>query len=280
MEKDIEKFIKVLNKEGLKDVTINKYVGDIDLFYKFIKLKEDKEFEEVKEGNINIQLDNYISYLEKEKYKPSTINGKIVILNKYLKVLGIEYRHKYLKIQKKLYIENVLTEGEYRRLLDQCKRNKRDEVIIRTLANTGVRVSELLSLTIHDINKKEIYVKGKGGKYREIIISPQLRKMLNEYVNKYRKDTDEEKLFTGNRGALTRDAINKILSKYAKKAHIRKSKAHPHSCRHFFGKRLAQNGESLDMIKTYLGHENITTTSIYTQRSKDELEKSLERNFI
>lgn len=280
MDKNILKFIKIQQEEGLKDVTINKYVGDIKLFYKFIRLRKDKEIEELNQDHIKVQFDNYIKHLEKEKYKPSTINGKIIIINKYLKTLGFECRHKYLKVQKKLYIENVLTEGEYRRLLDQCKKNKRDEVIIRTLANTGLRVSELLSLTIHDINKREIYVKGKGGKYREIIISPQLRKMLNEYVKDYRKNTDEEKLFTGKRGALTRDAINKMIYKYAKKGHIKKSRAHPHSCRHFFGKRLAENGESLDMIKTYLGHENITTTSIYTQRRKEELERSLEKNFI
>lgn len=280
MQDNIQMFINNQQSEGLNEVTINKYVGDIKQFFKFIKLKQDKEIEQLSPEEINIQFSNYIRHLEKEKYKPSTINGKIIIINKYLKVLGVECRHQYLKVQKKLYIENVLTEGEYRRLLEQCKGNKRDEVIIRTLANTGLRVSELLSLTIYDLNKKEIYVKGKGGKYREIIISPQLREMLNEYIKNDRQKTDREKLFTGKRGALTRDAINKMISKYAKKGHIKKVKAHPHSCRHFFGKRLAENGESLDMIKTYLGHENISTTAIYTQRSKEELERSLERNFI
>lgn len=280
MKNSIDKFIDNEKNEGLNEITIKKYVGDIKQFYKFIKLKEDKEIDELSNEEINAQFDNYIKHLEKQRYKPSTINGKIIIINKYLKVLEVECRHKYLKVQKKLYIENVLTEGEYKRLLEQCKGNNRDELIIRTLANTGLRVSELLSLTIHDINKKEIYVKGKGGKYREIIISPQLRDMLKSYIKDYRQNTDSEKLFTGRRGALTRDAINKIISKYAKKGHVKKAKAHPHSCRHFFGKRLAENGESLDMIKTYLGHENISTTAIYTQRSKEELEKSLERNFI
>lgn len=280
VQNNIQLFIENQQSEGLIEITISKYVSDIKQFYRFVKLKEDKEIEELSQQEIKVQFDNYIKHLEKEKYKPSTINGKISIINKYLKVLGVECRHKYLKVQKKLYIENVITEGEYNRLLEQCKGNKRDELIIKTLANTGLRVSELLSLVIHDVDKEDIHVKGKGGKYREIIIPPQLREMLKAYIKDYRKDTDREKLFTGTRGALTRDAINKMLSKYAKKGHVKKVKAHPHSCRHFFGKRLAQNGESLDMIKTYLGHENITTTAIYTQRSKEELERSLEKNFI
>lgn len=279
MDKSINEFIRSTKEEGLTEVTINKYVSDIKQFHKFIKLKLDKNFEELSQREVKEQLENYIKSLEKRQYKPSTINGKIVIINKYLKVLGIECIHKYLKVQKKIYVENVLTEGEYKRIIEQCN-NKRDELIIQMLVNTGVRVSELLSLTIQDINRKDIYIKGKGSKYREIIISPQLRQKIREYIKEYRLDTDKEKLFTGKRGALKRDAVNKMLLKYAKKAHVRKEKAHPHSCRHLFGKRLADKGISLDIIQTCLGHENITTTAIYTKRSKEELERTLENNFI
>ncbi len=279
MDKSINEFIRSAKEEGLTEVTINKYVSDIKQFHKFIKLKLDKNFKELSQQEVKEQLESYIKSLEKRQYKPSTINGKIVIINKYLKVLGIECIHKYLKVQKKIYVENVLTEGEYKRIIEQCN-NKRDELIIQMLVNTGVRVSELLSLTIQDINRKDIYIKGKGSKYREIIISPQLRQKIREYIKEYRLDTDKEKLFTGKRGALKRDAVNKMLLKYAKKAHVRKEKAHPHSCRHLFGKRLADKGISLDIIQTCLGHENIATTAIYTKRSKEELERTLENNFI
>lgn len=279
MDKSINEFIRSAKEEGLTEVTINKYVSDIKQFHKFIKLKLDKNFKELSQEEVKEQLESYIKSLEKRQYKPSTINGKIVIINKYLKVLGIECIHKYLKVQKKIYVENVLTEGEYKRIIEQCN-NKRDELIIQMLVNTGVRVSELLSLTIQDINRKDIYIKGKGSKYREIIISPQLRQKIREYIKEYRLDTDKEKLFTGKRGALKRDAVNKMLLKYAKKAHVRKEKAHPHSCRHLFGKRLADKGISLDIIQTCLGHESIATTAIYTKRSKEELERTLENNFI
>ena len=113
MDKSINEFIRSAKEEGLTEVTINKYVSDIKQFHKFIKLKLDKNFKELSQQEVKEQLESYIKSLEKRQYKPSTINGKIVIINKYLKVLGIECIHKYLKVQKKIYVENVLTEGEY-----------------------------------------------------------------------------------------------------------------------------------------------------------------------
>lgn len=71
-----------------------------------------------------------------------------------------------------------------------------------------------------------------------------------------------------------------MLFKYAKKAHIKKEKAHPHSLRHLFGKNLAERRVSLDVIKTFMGHEDIRTTAIYTKRTREELVDTLELNVI
>lgn len=280
MQRDIDEFIENQHEEKLNYKTIDKYVSDIQQFYKFIEIKEDRALKDLSEKELKIQLDKYKKYLEKENYKPSTINGKIIVINKYFKFLGLNCRGKYVKVQKTVYISNVITEGEYKRLLEQCKNNQRDRAIIITLANTGLRVSELLSLKVSDINKKSIFINGKGDKYRELFLTAQLKEILNRYIKEYRKDTDTELLFTGSRGALQRQAINKMLLKYAKKGHVKKDKAHPHSLRHWFGKRLAEKGTSLDVIQTYLGHENISTTAIYTKRTKEELERNLENNFI
>ncbi|WP_327443932.1 tyrosine-type recombinase/integrase [Clostridium tarantellae] len=272
-----------LNKElekGLNKKTVNKYASDLKQFCNFIKFKEDIDIKNLDHSVIQKNLNMYISYLEKQNYKPSTINGKIIIINKYFKFLEIDCYGKCVKIQKKIYIDNVITEGEYKRLLDQCRNNYRDKAIIMTLANTGLRVSELLSLKIDDVKKINVFVKGKGGKYREVFLSNQLKNILKEYIKEYRLNTDNTLLFTGYRGPLKRQAINQMLSKYAKKGHISKNKAHPHSLRHLFGKRLAESGVSLDLIQTYLGHENISTTAIYTKRTKEELERTLEYNFI
>ncbi|NFO48593.1 integrase [Clostridium botulinum] len=280
MKKGIEEFIQSQHEENLNDKTISKYISDIQQLFKFVEIKEDRLLQDLSNNEMKVQLDKYIKYLEKQKYKPSTINGKIITINKYLKFLGVDHRGKYVKVQKKVYIDNVITEGEYKRLLEQCKNNLRDRAIIITLANTGLRISELLSLKVGDINNKSIFIKGKGAKYREIFLTGQLKEILNKYIKEYRKNTDKELLFTGSRGALQRQAINKMLWKYAKRGHVNKEKAHPHSLRHWFGKRLAEKGTSLDVIQTYLGHENISTTAIYTKRTKEELERNLENNFI
>lgn len=280
MDNKLDEFTRRQHEENLKSKTIKQYISDINKFYDFIKLTEDRLFQELSDEDIKIQVNKYVKHLEKQRYKPATINGKIITINKYLKFLGLEHRGKYVKVQKKVYIDNVITEGEYRRLLEQCKDNFRDRAIIMTLANTGLRISELLSLRVNDISKKSIYIKGKNDKYREIFLTSQLKEVLNKYIQEYRKSTDKELLFTGNRGALKRQAVNKMLLKYAKKGHVKKEKAHPHSLRHWFGKRLAEKGISLDVIQTYLGHENISTTAIYTKRTKEELERNLENNFI
>lgn len=278
----LERYIKFELLNGLTETTVKKYKTDIEGFIRYAKEKEGaKNIEELSEEQMKRILKLYINKLEKEKYKPSTINGKVVIINKFLKFIGIEVKGKGVKTQKKVYIDNVITEGEYIRLIEQCK-NYRDKAIIITLANTGIRVSELLSLTVDNIKSIKdhtILIKGKN-KYREVFFSTKVISILNKYIEEHRMQTDDRALFTGKQGALQRQAINKILRKYAKKGHVKKNKAHPHSLRHFFGKRLAEQGVSLDVIQIYLGHENITTTAIYTKRSKSELLGTLEREFV
>ena len=279
----LERYIDFELLNGLTETTVKKYKTDIEKFIKYIEVKENlKDIEELEEEQLKKLLKSYIKKLENDKYKPSTINGKVVIINKFLKFIGSEVKGKGVRTQKKIYIDNVFTEGEYKRLLEQCKGNCRDMAIIVTLANTGVRVSELLSLTVNEIKgirDNTILIKGKN-KYREVFFSNKVINVLNNYIENHRLNTDERALFTGKKGALKRQAINKMLQKYARRGHIKKYKAHPHSLRHFFGKRLAEQGVSLDVIQIYLGHENITTTSIYTKRSKRELLGTLEREFI
>ncbi|EDT23579.1 tyrosine-type recombinase/integrase [Clostridium perfringens] len=275
----LNEFIRYEFDRGLTLETTKRYEREIKCFLKFIKIKTDKELSDLLEDEIKMCLKKYKMNLEKEKYKPSTINGKIIIINKFLRFCEIEVKEKCVKIQKKPYITNVLSESEYLRLLNVCD-NFRDKVIIRVLANTGLRVSELLSLEIREIYNGDIQIKGKGAKYRECFCSSEIIKLIKQYIETERLGTDKSKVFTGRKGALKRQAINKMLFKYAKKAHIKKEKAHPHSLRHLFGKNLAERRVSLDVIKTFMGHEDIRTTAIYTKRTREELVDTLELNII
>ena len=276
MNDKLEKFIESEIENDLDIKTVQKYESIIKDFinylYNFVEDLEDPK-------NIKKNFKSYISSLENKNYKPSTINLKITVINKFLRFINIDYSMKYLKQQKKLYISNVISESDYKRMLDVVT-DKRDRAIIILLANTGLRVSEALSLTTDIIKDDVILVKGKKGKYREVFLSYRLKEILKDYIENYRIKSSRNKLFTGRKGALKRQSINKILLKYAKKARIRKDKAHPHALRHLFGKRLADKGISLDVIATYLGHEDIKTTVIYTKRNRNELINVLDENFI
>ena len=281
MTDEILNFLNSESTNGLSEGTLKKYQIDINLFFEYMEHKQNiKSLNSVTDEEGQKIIDRYINYLKREGYKPSTINGKIVSLNKFLKYLGYEFKAKAIKIQNKMYIENIISEREFEKLIRACKDNKRDYTIIMTLANTGLRISELLSLTINDTKKESIYIYGKGGKGRELILSPQLKKILNDYIENYRMKTHKRLLFTGERGALKRNAINKMLLKYQKKTGISKDKMHPHSFRHFYAKYLINKGVGLDVIQTLLGHENINTTAIYTKSSKKELISIINNNFV
>lgn len=275
----LNEFVNSEFNKGLSNETIKRYKREVESFLKFIRLKLDKNLDELSECEIKLYLKKYKSLLEKEKYKPTTINGKLIIINKFFRFCDINVKEQGIKIQRKPYITNVLNKNEYLRMLSVCT-NLRDKAIIKMLANTGLRVSELLNLDISDIYNGNIQIKGKGKKYRECFCSDKIIKLLKDYIETERLQTDKKKVFTGKKGALKRQAVNKILLKYAQKAHIKKEKAHPHSLRHLFGKNLAENRVSLDVIQTFLGHEDIRTTAIYTKRTKEELKDTLESNII
>lgn len=277
MNDKLKIFIESEIENDLNIKTVQKYESIIKDFINYL-YNVGEDLENPKELKKNFKA--YISSLENKNYKPSTINLKIVIINKFLRFINLECTMKCLKQQKKLYISNIITESDYIRLLDVVK-DKRDRAIIILLANTGLRVSEALSLTTDIIKDDVILVKGKKGKYREVFLSYKLKEILKDYIENYRiKNHSTNKLFIGRKGALKRQSINKMLLKYARKARIRKDKAHPHALRHLFGKRLADKGISLDVIATYLGHEDIKTTVIYTKRNRNELINVLDENFI
>ena len=272
MKKKIKEFIEQLK---FNELTIQSYKYDLNDFNKFLEKKEINYFKLEDKQKV---IDKYLNILLKRGYKPKTINRRCISLNRFNKYFAIEnVWAKGLRIQKQLFLEDVLNSREVKKLLAQCD-SKRDKAIILTLYGTGIRVSELLELEVSDINKKSIYVKGKYGKHREIILPIVTRKAIKDYLE-VRPASNERKLFIGRQGALVRQTINYTLNKYSKRGNIKKEKGHPHSFRHLFCKRLAEQGVSIDAIAELAGHENLETTRIYTKRTKDELESVLNNSF-
>ncbi|MDD3678849.1 MAG: tyrosine-type recombinase/integrase [Patescibacteria group bacterium] len=164
--------------------------------------------------------------------------------------------------------------------------SKRDEAILNLLFSTGLRVSELCSLNINQINlsKSEIFVRGKGGKDRVVFISSEAGTAISEYL-KTRKD-DFEPLFIhyggiqdkdGEYMRLTPRSIQRMVSSYAKKSGITK-KVTPHTLRHSFATDLLFNGADLRSVQEMLGHSSITTTQMYTHVTNKQL-KEVHRAF-
>ncbi len=151
----------------------------------------------------------------------------------------------------------------------------RDRAILELLFSTGLRVSELCSLTRDiDLNSDELSIRGKGGKVRVVFVSDYAKKVLREYLNK-RKDMDDALFIKiaknlpttmakkGETLGVTKRTIERVVKELAIKAGISK-KVTPHVMRHMFATDLLGNGADLRSVQAILGHSSITTTQIYT----------------
>ena len=162
------------------------------------------------------------------------------------------------------------------------KQGERNRAILETLYSCGLRVSELTNLKLSNIYFNESYLKviGKGDKERLAPIGGRALKYLTTYINEVRnhqtiKKGQEDFVFLNNRGAgLTRVMIFLIIQKLSALIGLKK-KISPHTFRHSFATHLIEGGADLRAVQEMLGHENITTTEIYTHLDKDYLRSNL-----
>ncbi|MFA5095550.1 MAG: site-specific tyrosine recombinase/integron integrase [Candidatus Paceibacterota bacterium] len=176
---------------------------------------------------------------------------------------------------------DLITQTELRRLLDAPKGNDikslRDKAILELLFSTGLRVSELCSLTNDiDLGSEQFSIRGKGGKIRVVFISPEAKDAIKKYLA-LRKDMDDalfvkvgKETSQKETGPLTKRSIERIVKQYAIKAGISK-KVTPHIIRHCFATDLLQNGADIRSVQMMLGHSNIATTQIYTHVTDRQL---------
>jgi integrase/recombinase XerD len=177
---------------------------------------------------------------------------------------------------------DLITQNELARLLAAPEGNGlmalRDRAILELLFSTGLRVSELCSLTNDmDLSVDQVSIRGKGGKIRVVYISEEAKEAIKKY-QKARKDM-QDALFVGisNKksqtepaGPLTRRSVERIVKRYAVKAGISK-KVTPHTLRHVFATDLLTNGADIRSVQMMLGHANISTTQIYTHVTDRQL---------
>lgn len=252
--------------------TIETYRYTLEEFEKIIK----KDLKKVNESDI----ESYIQLLQK-KDDPKTINHHLNVLTSFYNFLLIEeiinknpiQNIDKLKTRKKL--PKVLSKEEIIKILDIDLINKysyRDKAMLELMYSSGLRISELVSLKIYniDLDMGILRVMGKGSKERMVPIGEIAINYLSVYINEYRSllnKKNSDYLFLNNRGTgISRQAFFKMLQKQAIKKQI-KSNFTPHTLRHSFATHMLENGADLRSIQELLGHSDISTTQIYTHVS-------------
>ncbi len=281
----IEEYKSYLKIErGLSLNSIVSYENDI------LSLKNYILENKIKESPIECTADTINSFIYKssKKNSPSSQARKISGLKSFFKFLVFEG---YIESSPILNIESprlgrklpdILNIEEIFHMISSIDINekfgRRNKTIIEILYGTGIRVSELINLKISNIFFREnmIRVIGKGDKERFVPLGIQAKQSINDYINNKRnlqkiEESSNDILILSKDGKrLTRHMIFNIIKKISKNSGINK-KISPHTFRHSFASHLLKNGADLRSIQLILGHENITTTEIYTHLDSKHL---------
>jgi len=276
MEKQIQLFLEFIQKDKkLSDNTLQSYRRDICQFEEYLNRKQ-KDYLKLKESDIK----DYLKHLVDEGKKASTVSRSLASIRSFYqfavknKKLEADPTEKIQspKIEKR--VPSVLTAQEVELLLEQPKcvdlKGTRDKAMLELAYATGMRVTEIISLDIDDVNVEEGYVICRTGpKQRNIPLGSMSLKALKEYIERAReiliKDETVRALFVNINGhRLTRQGFWKIVKYYKEQAHITKEIT-PHVLRHSFATHLLQNGADLKAIQTMLGHSDISSTQVYMQ---------------
>lgn len=282
MKEEIAKFIEYLHEEKKtsKNTEVS-YERDLKKMSQYLKWQE---IDSVKAVNAT-SLNSYVLYLEQNGLKPATISRSIASMKAFFAYLYKERQIetdpteqlKAPKIEKKL--PAVLSTDEMSRLLEQPSGNSpkelRDKAMLELLYATGIRVSELISLKLTDVNLQMEYVSCMDAhKERTIPFGKKAKDALKRYINDGRpklvEDEASEWLFTNCSGqSMSRQGFWKLIKFYGGKAGI-ESEITPHTLRHSFAAHMVSNGADLKSVQEMLGYADISATQIYAQMNQDK----------
>jgi site-specific recombinase XerD len=287
---------------NLSQNTIRMYGFYLHEFFEWIKFhigKDDVSLADIDSDTIKkyrVHLNRRISTKSNEEFKRSTQNTYLVALRAFLKWLVVEKELEILPPQQvtlgktEARIPKVLNDEQLSRLFEVQNLNRmsgiRDRAILETFFSTGLRVSELVSLNIDDVNLSsgEFTVIGKGRKVRTVYLSAGAKKWLNRYITsrrdnfkplfiRYSGKKMTENDFDGESLRLTPRSIQRLIKKYITRAGISVD-ATPHTLRHTFATGLLKEGADLRSVQELLGHSNVSTTQIYTHVTNRQLKET------
>lgn len=207
-----------------------------------------------------------------DNFKPQTVNLRLRGMNCYLESVGKEkWKLTFVKVQQKPFLENVISEADY----EYFKKSLKDDgemfwyFVIRFLAATGARVSELIQIKVEHVKLGYLDLYSKGGKLRRIYIPATLQEEALQWLASKRQDSGF--LFLNKRGdRITTRGISGELKKYAIKYGIDPKVVYPHSFRHRFAKSFLAKCNDIAFLADLMGHESIETTRIYLRKTATE----------
>lgn len=235
--------------------------------YLFAVKQYHKNFSEL--SKINLQ--RYKIFLI-ENYKPQTVNLRIRAINFYLEFIKKEkWQLSFVRVQQKPFLENVISEADYTYFKECLKQDSEFYwyFVIRFMAATGARVSELIQIKCEHIKIGYLDLYSKGGKLRRIYIPQALRQECVEWLKQNNKHNGF--IFLNKYGdRITTRGISSQLKVFAKRYKLDPKIVYPHSFRHRFAKSFLERFNDIAFLADLMGHESIETTRIYLRKTSTE----------
>ena len=258
MEND-ETFEEYLKRTNLSKNTLTSYLWTVKYF--------NEHYETINKENLLA----YKGYLM-EYYKPKTVNLRIQGINKYLCFVGKDkLQLKFVKVQQKNFLENIISNEDYKFLKTRLKADGYEEwyFVVWFMAATGARVSELLQIKAEHVVAGHLDIYSKGGKLRRLYIPKTLQKEAKTWLEK--EGVASGYIFLNRYGErITTRGIAIQLKHFADKYGLKRDVVYPHSFRHRFAKNFLDKFNDIALLADLMGHESIETTRIYLRRTATE----------
>lgn len=260
--KDLSDFECYMVEEELSENTREVYLRSVRMFF--------SEYDELNKLNL-ISWKNELL----ENSKPRTVNLRLTAIERYCKFKEICIPVKRVKEHKMSSVENVITPKQYQQLIKGLKAdgNVRWVAIVKLMAKTGGRVSEVRRFTKGDLKRGYVDLRTKG-KIRRIYFPKSLVKEISEYI----ADMSDDAVICSckNGKPLTSRGIAGGLQRYAKIYSIPKEVMHPHSFRHFFAIEFLKRNNNISLLADLLGHSGVNTTMIYLRMSQEQQKEAID----
>ncbi|MCA9937066.1 MAG: tyrosine recombinase [Anaerolineales bacterium] len=290
MEEQLAAFLEFLQTErSYSENTTAAYKNDLGQFVSFLT----NNYSTIASWNAvtSAIVANYVTSMKDSDYASSTVARKVAALKSFFHYLNAReltesdptQQIDSPKVEKRL--PNTLSNADIEQLLqaptkEQTPKHLRDSALLALLYATGMRVTEVVSLTVDDINLEDMHLHSPGRDGDEARFLPfdagtthTLRQYLEKGRPHLRKRAEEKALFLNHRGQqLTRQGLWLIIKAYAKEANLSENVT-PHTLRHSFAAHKLQSGSNLQTVQQLLGHANISTTQIYAQIDKNDTDE-------